>query len=100
VTTLRAAEKFDKSHLSSPSVAPLIDAAQVFYVEGYFLTHGVESVLEIAKKASSSGKVIIKLIQAFLLYSHRQLIGLRFELFRSVHCYVLWGPAPAGSPLL
>ena len=57
VTTLRAAEKFEKSHLSSPEVAPLIDGAKVFYVEGYFLTHGTESALEIAKKASETGKV-------------------------------------------
>jgi adenosine kinase len=57
VTTLRAAEKFEQSHLSSPTVAPLVDAAKVFYVEGYFLTHGVESVVEIAKSASHASKV-------------------------------------------
>ena len=57
VTTLRAAEKFDQSHLSSPAVAPLIDAAKIFYVEGYFVTHGMESILELSKKASEKGKV-------------------------------------------
>ena len=57
MTTLRAAEKFDKAHLSSPEVAPLIDAAKLFYVEGYFLTHGTESALELSKKASEAGKV-------------------------------------------
>ncbi|KAI6133701.1 Ribokinase-like protein [Pisolithus croceorrhizus] len=57
VTTLRAAEKFEKSHLSSPEVAPLVDAAKVFYVEGYFLTHGTETILEVSKKASASSKV-------------------------------------------
>ena len=57
MTALRAAEKFEKEHLASPEVAPLIDAAKVYYVEGYFLTHGVESALEIAKKASEAGKV-------------------------------------------
>jgi len=57
VTTLRAAESFDISHLSSPEVAPLIDAAKFFYVGGFFLTHGVESALELAKKASLAGKV-------------------------------------------
>ncbi|EMD32663.1 hypothetical protein CERSUDRAFT_126750 [Gelatoporia subvermispora B] len=57
VTTLRAAEKFEKSHLSSPEVAPLVDGARVFYVEGFFLTHGTESALEIAKKSSEAGKV-------------------------------------------
>ncbi|KIM69958.1 hypothetical protein SCLCIDRAFT_494404 [Scleroderma citrinum Foug A] len=59
VTTLRAAEKFEKSHLSSPEVAPLVDAAKVFYVEGFFLTHGTESVLEVSKKASEASKVFV-----------------------------------------
>ncbi|KAI6015647.1 Ribokinase-like protein [Pisolithus marmoratus] len=57
VTTLRAAEMFERSHLSSPEVAPLVDAAKVFYVEGFFLTHGTESILEISKKASAASKV-------------------------------------------
>lgn len=57
MTTLRCAEKFDQSHLSSPAVAPLVDAAKVFYVEGYFLTHGTESVVELSQKASTAGKV-------------------------------------------
>ncbi|KAG0706609.1 Ribokinase-like protein [Suillus ampliporus] len=57
VTTLQAAELFEQSHLSSPAVAPLVDAAKVFYVEGFFLTHGTSSVLELSKKASSASKV-------------------------------------------
>jgi len=57
VTTLRAAEKFSKEHLSSPQIAPLIDNAKYFYVGGFFLTHGVESALEVAKKATTAGKV-------------------------------------------
>jgi len=59
VTTLRAAEKFEQSHLSSPTVAPLIDAATIFYVEGYFLTHGTDAVLELSKKASEKGKIFV-----------------------------------------
>jgi len=57
VTTLRAAEKFDNAHLSTPHVARLVDGAKFFYVEGYFLTHGLTSTLEVAKKASDAGKV-------------------------------------------
>ncbi|KAF9478076.1 adenosine kinase [Pholiota conissans] len=64
VTTLRVAEKFDKSHLSSPTVAPLIDNAKFFYVEGYFLTHGVESALELSTKASAAGKTFVLNISA------------------------------------
>jgi len=59
VTTLRAAEKFEQSHLSSPTVAPLVDAAKIYYVEGYFLTHGTDSVLELSKKASEKGKIFV-----------------------------------------
>ena len=57
MTALRAAEKFEKSHLSSPEVAPCIESARVFYMEGFFLTHGSESALELSKKASEAGKV-------------------------------------------
>jgi len=31
----------------------------VFYVEGYFLTHGTDSALELSKKASEAGKVFV-----------------------------------------
>ncbi|KAH9923184.1 Ribokinase-like protein [Epithele typhae] len=48
VTYLGAAEKFDQAHLSSPAVAPLVDAAKVFY-----------SALEVAKKASEAGKIFV-----------------------------------------
>lgn len=57
MTDLRVAEKFEQSHLSSPEVAPLVEAAKVFYVEGYFLTHGVSSVLELSQNATAAGKV-------------------------------------------
>ena len=57
VTTLRAAEMFEKSWLETPEVAKLIDGAKAYYVEGFFLTHGIEAALEIAKKASEMGKV-------------------------------------------
>ncbi|THH01220.1 hypothetical protein EW026_g1450 [Hermanssonia centrifuga] len=59
VTTLRAAEKFEKSHLASPEVAPLIEGAKVFYMEGFFLTHGTESALELSKKVSEAGKAFV-----------------------------------------
>ncbi|OXH00420.1 adenosine kinase, partial [Cryptococcus neoformans] len=57
-TTLRAAEQFTPSHLAQPEIAALIDGAKYFYIEGYFLTHGIESALEVAKNASSKGKVV------------------------------------------
>ena len=68
MTTLRAAEKFEVSHLSSPTVAPLVEGAKVFYVEGFFLTHGVASVLELSKHASENDKVWS--ISSSLVISH------------------------------
>ena len=53
-----AAEKFNKSHLSTPKVAALLEEAKFFYIGGFFLTHGIESALEVAKKASEQGKVV------------------------------------------
>ncbi|TFY70392.1 hypothetical protein EVG20_g2622 [Dentipellis fragilis] len=57
VTSLRAARMFHKTHLATPDVAKLVEAAQFYYVEGYFITHDVESALEVAKKASEVSKV-------------------------------------------
>ncbi|KAG9313860.1 Ribokinase-like protein [Chiua virens] len=59
VTTLRAAEMFEASHLSSEAVAPLIKSAKVFYVEGFFLTHGIESVLHLSQHASTTNKSFV-----------------------------------------
>jgi len=59
VTTLRAAELFEKSHLSSSAVAPLVEGAKVFYVEGFFLTHGLDSVLHLSQHASANNKTFV-----------------------------------------
>lgn len=59
VTTLRAAEMFTKDHLAKPDVAALINGAKFFYIGGFFLTHGIESALEVAKAASSRGRTVV-----------------------------------------
>jgi hypothetical protein len=58
VATLRVAENFDKSHLLSPKVAPLVESVKFFYMDGYFLTHGLESALYLSSKSATAGKVI------------------------------------------
>ncbi|WFC99611.1 adenosine kinase [Malassezia yamatoensis] len=55
-TNLGAAEKFSASHLETPDVKAAIDAAQYFYLGGFFLTHGVESALKLAKHAKDHDK--------------------------------------------
>ena len=50
---------FNPSHLSSPEIKGLLSSAKYIYIEGYFLTHGIESVMEVAKTASSRGKTVI-----------------------------------------
>ena len=59
VTTLRVAKMFEKSHLSSPEVVPLIENAKFYYIEGYFLTHCMDSALELSSKSAARGKVIL-----------------------------------------
>ena len=57
VTKLGAAEKFTASHLDKPEVKELVEAASHYYVEGFFLTHGVESTLKLAKQSAAAKKV-------------------------------------------
>lgn len=46
-------------HLATPEIAQLVAGAKFFYIEGYFLTHGIESALEVAKSASSRGRTVV-----------------------------------------
>jgi len=55
VTTLRSSEKFEPSHLDT--ISNLVDGAKLYYIGGFFLTHGVESALIVAKKAAAEGKI-------------------------------------------
>lgn len=111
VTTLRAAEKFDVSHLSSPAVAPLVEGAKVFYVEGFFLTHGVASVLALSKHATEKNKVrslvppiaitlsLTTVTLAPVAPSRVLPTDIRHQPLRAVHPPVLQRPARAGPPL-
>lgn len=96
MTTLRVAEKFEKSHLSSPEVAPLIENAKYFYVEGYFLTHGVESVLELSSKASAAGKVRSDMLfnpaPGLTKKKKNTIPDLRAQLLRTLHGPILRRP--------
>ena len=56
-TELGAAEKFDKSHLEKQEIKELIEGAKFFYLGGFFLTHGVESALILAKHSHENKKV-------------------------------------------
>ncbi|PKI84185.1 adenosine kinase [Malassezia vespertilionis] len=55
-TNLGAAEKFSKSHLDTPDAKAAIEAAKFFYLGGFFLTHGVESAVALAKHAKEHNK--------------------------------------------
>lgn len=50
-TRLGAAEKFNKNHLDTAEAKEIIANAKYFYMGGFFLTHGSESGLILAKKA-------------------------------------------------
>ena len=55
VTRLGAAEKFNKSHLSTSEAKEITSNAKFFYMGGFFLTHGSESGLQVAKQAKEQG---------------------------------------------
>ncbi|GAA5988807.1 hypothetical protein JCM11641_004859 [Rhodosporidiobolus odoratus] len=55
-TTLGAAESFSPSHLDKPEINQLIEDAQSYYLGGFFLTHGLESALLLAKRAAAKNK--------------------------------------------
>ncbi|GAA5863409.1 hypothetical protein JCM3774_005282 [Rhodotorula dairenensis] len=55
-TTLGAAESFSPSHLDKPEIKDLIERAQAYYLGGFFLTHGLESALKLAKQAAEKNK--------------------------------------------
>ncbi|GAC74053.1 possible pfkB family carbohydrate kinase [Moesziomyces antarcticus T-34] len=52
-TNLGAAEKFAKSHLETAEAQQAIKNAKIFYLGGFFLTHGVESALVLANEAKA-----------------------------------------------
>ncbi|KAI9595677.1 adenosine kinase b [Syncephalis fuscata] len=54
---LLAANKFHSSHLEQPYVKSAIEKAKFFYVEGYFLTVSLDSILTLAKHAAETNKV-------------------------------------------
>ncbi|KAH9460393.1 hypothetical protein MJO28_003939 [Puccinia striiformis f. sp. tritici] len=56
-TQLGAAEKFSSSHLKTEAVAKAIEDARIYYLGGFFLTHGIESSLELAQSAAQSEKI-------------------------------------------
>ncbi|MBW0488672.1 hypothetical protein O181_028387 [Austropuccinia psidii MF-1] len=56
-TQLGAAEKFSSSHLKTEAVVKAIEGAKFYYLGGFFLTHGIESALELAKAAVEKEKV-------------------------------------------
>ena len=57
LTDLQSAEAFRPDHLKTPEVDTILDSSTHIYIEGFFLTHGVESATYVAKRASEAGKV-------------------------------------------
>lgn len=56
-TELGAAESFSPAHLDKPEIKELIERAESYYLGGFFLTHGLESALKLAKTAAENNKV-------------------------------------------
>lgn len=58
MTKLGAAEKFSSKHLQSSAVSAAITKAKFFYVEGFFVTHGMESILIMAQHAHAADEKV------------------------------------------
>ncbi|PLW22288.1 hypothetical protein PCASD_16994 [Puccinia coronata f. sp. avenae] len=56
-TQLGAAEKFSPSHLKTEAVVKAIQDAKFYYLGGFFLTHGIESAMELAQVSAQNQKV-------------------------------------------
>ncbi|KAL1923729.1 uncharacterized protein VTP21DRAFT_8709 [Calcarisporiella thermophila] len=57
VTRLCAAEKFSVDHLKKPEIWKFVEGAKYYYIEGYFLTVSIESILTIAEHAAENNKL-------------------------------------------
>eukprot|EP00128_Syssomonas_multiformis_P012371 Colp12_sorted_trinity150504_noHs@19494 len=56
VANLAAANNYKKEHLLTPEIWKNVEQAKVFYISGFFLTVSPDSILEVAKHASETGK--------------------------------------------
>ncbi|RKP12756.1 adenosine kinase [Piptocephalis cylindrospora] len=58
VTDLQAANKYRVDHTQSPAVwSGIVEKADFFYIEGFFLTVSPETILTVAKHAAATNKV-------------------------------------------
>ncbi|KAL3899234.1 MAG: hypothetical protein SGCHY_002196 [Lobulomycetales sp.] len=55
-TDLKAANEYKITHLKTPEIWSRVEAAEFFYVGGYFLTVSPDSALEVAKHAAEKNK--------------------------------------------
>jgi len=68
VANLGAAEAYKMSHFQSAEIQALVNKAQFFYPEGFFLTHSTPVVVELGKHAAQHNKVFtINLCAPFLI---------------------------------
>ena len=64
VANVSAANNFNVAHLKKPEIDATVQRAKFFYVEGYFLTHNIESALYLANHAHDTGKTFMMNISA------------------------------------
>ena len=57
VANLSAASKFEQAHLKEQKVKDAIEAAQVYYISGFFLTTCAPALMEVAEHANEHKKV-------------------------------------------
>ncbi|KAJ1928825.1 hypothetical protein IWQ60_001728 [Tieghemiomyces parasiticus] len=64
VANLAAANSYDVKHLRQPENWSSIEAAQYYYITGFFLTVSPASIMEVAKHAHAQGKTFMMNVSA------------------------------------
>ena len=57
VANLAAANTFSHAHLDTPDAKDALSLAKIVYISGFFLTVSLESILTVAKRCVSDGKI-------------------------------------------
>lgn len=64
VTNLAAANEFKKTHFDDKAIWSIVEAADYFYIGGFFLTVSPESILEVAQHACANNKYLMMNLSA------------------------------------
>jgi len=68
MANLAAAEEYTIAHTQSAPVAAAIEAAEMYYIAGFVLTHSADSIMHVCKHSDAKGKTMIMNCSAPFLF--------------------------------